>query len=148
VEHDHEKFMRLALEQARKIPTRPFGSVIVGQDTGEVLAVGVNQSEDSPIWHGEMDAIHRGATEGRVNDWSRAALYTTAEPCPMCAAAALWAGLGAVVYGTSLPYLARHGWWQIDIRAEEVFRRTPGHGTRLVGGVLEDECNQLFHGGR
>ena len=36
------------------------------------------------------------------------------------------------------------GWRQIDIRAEEVARRTPFRNTRVIGGILEQECNALF----
>ena len=49
-------------------------------------------------------------------------LYTSADPCPMCQAAIAWAGIGTVVHGSSIPFLAAHGWWQIDIRAEELIR--------------------------
>jgi tRNA(adenine34) deaminase len=51
-------------------------------------------------------------------------LYTTAEPCAMCQSAVEWAGIPIVYYGTSIPYLRKLGWHQIDIRAEEVVRRT------------------------
>jgi len=36
------------------------------------------------------------------------------------------------------------GWWQIDIRAEEVVRRTPFRRSTVLGGILEAECNALF----
>jgi tRNA(adenine34) deaminase len=35
-------------------------------------------------------------------------------------------------------------WRQIDIRAEKVARRTPFRNTRVIGGILEQECNALF----
>ena len=56
------------------------------------------------------------------------------------------AGIGTVVFGTDIPTLVRQGWSQIDIRAEEVVRRTPFADCRLVGGVLRDECDALFAG--
>lgn len=40
--------------------------------------------------------------------------------------------------------LKQLGWKQIDIPAEEVTRRTPFAQCRLIGGVLEAECDQLF----
>jgi hypothetical protein len=49
-----------------------------------------------------------------------------------------------VVYGTSIPFLQGLGWWQLDIRAEEVVRRTPFRRTAVLGGILEAECNALF----
>jgi len=141
---DHEHFMRLAIEQARNVPHLPFGSVIVDTRSGEVLAEGFNRSADSPTFHGEMDVINRLAAKGPREDWSPLALYTTAEPCPMCQGAIEWAGIGLVVYGTSIATLQELDWWQIDIRADEVIRRTPFRQTRLLAGVLENECDALF----
>jgi tRNA(Arg) A34 adenosine deaminase TadA len=62
----------------------------------------------------------------------------------MCQSAIEWAGISTVYYGTSIPYLQSRGWRQIDIRAGEVARRTPFRQTRVIGGILEFECNALF----
>jgi tRNA(Arg) A34 adenosine deaminase TadA len=62
----------------------------------------------------------------------------------MCQSAALWSGIGTVVFGTSIRTLQRQGWRQIDILAEEVVRRSPGWNCVLIGGVLEPECDALF----
>jgi tRNA(Arg) A34 adenosine deaminase TadA len=62
----------------------------------------------------------------------------------MCQSAIEWAGIPLVVYGSSIPFLQSLGWWQIDIRAEEVVRRTPFRRSTVLGGILEEECNALF----
>jgi tRNA(Arg) A34 adenosine deaminase TadA len=77
-------------------------------------------------------------------DWSELALYTTAEPCAMCLSATAWAGIPIVCYGTSIPDLQDMGWNQIDLRADEVARRTPFRAIRVVGGIPESECSALF----
>lgn len=136
--------MRRAITLAKQIPQLPFGAVIVQRATGEIVAEGFNRSSESPTFHGEIDAINRCAALHRAIDWSELDLYTTAEPCPMCQGAIEWAGIATVYYGTSIPYLKDRGWCQIDIRAEEVARRTPFRQTRVVGGILALECNQLF----
>lgn len=141
---DHEAHMRRAIAQARLVPRLPFGAVIVRRDSGEVLAEGHNRSAVSPTYHGEIDVINRLASERAPSDWSDLVLYTTAEPCPMCQSAIAWAGIGAVVFGSSIPFLTRLGWHQIDIRAAEVIRRTPFRDMVILGGVLESECNALF----
>jgi len=140
----HEGFMRRAIALARRVPQLPFGAVIVRRATGEIVAEGFNRSSESPTFHGEIDAINRCAAAHRSIDWTELDLYTTAEPCPMCQSAIEWAGIATVYYGTSIPYLKDRGWWQIDIRAEEVARRTPFRQTKIVGGILESECNPLF----
>lgn len=142
---DHAHFMRLAIEQAKKVPKLPFGAVIVDSRSNKSLAEGHNRSKDSPTFHGEIDVINRlAASPERPEDWSPLVLYTTAEPCPMCQSAIAWAGIGATVFGSSIPFLQELGWWQIAIRAEEVIRRTSFRRMALLGGVLEEECNALF----
>lgn len=140
----HETFIRRAIALATQNPSAPFAAVLVAIETGEILAEGVNRHTENPTWHGEIDAINRCA-EARLDvNWGGLRLYTTAEPCCMCQGAILWAGIPEVVYGTSIRTLKRLGWNQIDITAEEVTRRTPFANCRLIGGVLEVECDQLF----
>lgn len=141
---DHARYMLLAIEQAKKVPNVPFGAVIVDVRSGAVLAEGYNRSKENPTFHGEMDAINRLAAQHSAPDWPSLVLYTTAEPCPMCQSAIEWAGIGMVVYGSSIPFLKELGWGQIDIRAEEVIQRTSFRKTALLGGVRAEECNQLF----
>jgi len=139
-----EDYMRLAIAMAQNIPQFPFGAVIVRRPTGEVLAQGFNRSANNPTFHGEMDVINRCAADHSPIDWTELDLYTTAEPCPMCQSAIEWSGISTVYFGTSIPFLQSHGWRQIDIRAEEVARRTPFRQTTVIGGILEFECNALF----
>jgi tRNA(adenine34) deaminase len=139
-----DDYMRLAIGMAQKVPRYPFGAVIVRRTTGEVLAKGYNRSSRNPIVHGEIDVINRCAAAHAPVDWPTLDLYTTAEPCPMCQSAIEWEGMATVYFGTSIPFLQQHGWRQIDIRAEEVARRTPFRNTKVIGGILEQECNALF----
>jgi tRNA(Arg) A34 adenosine deaminase TadA len=129
---------------AKQVPALPFGAVIVRRATGVIVAEGHNRSSESPTFHGEIVVINRCATDHPSIDWAEVDLYTTAEPCPMCQSAIEWAGIPTVYYGTSIPYLQRLGWNQIEIRAKEVARRTPFRQTTVIGGILAEECNPLF----
>lgn len=141
---NHEAFMRRAIALAAQVPEFPFGAVIIRRADGYCVGEGYNQSALNPTFHGEMVAINQCAQRHRHADWTGFDLYTTAEPCPMCQGAIEWAGIGTVYYGTSIPYLQQQHWRQIDIRAAEVSARTPFHKTRIVGGLLEADCNALF----
>jgi len=143
-ELDHESYMRRAVALAARVPDRPFAAAIVDRDTGAVVAEGWNRSDENPTWHGEIDAINLLVASAAGIDASGLVLYTTAEPCPMCQGAVLWTGIGGVVFGTSIRFLLEIGWWQIDIPADEVVRRSPGRRCTVVGGVLEADCNELF----
>lgn len=139
-----EEYMREAIAMAKRAPEVPYGTVIVDTTSGAIVARGVNRHAENPILHGEIDAINRCAAEYPGINWSELALYTTAEPCAMCQSAVEWLGIEQVYYGSSIPFLESQGLRQIDIRAEEVARRTAFRATRIIGGVLELECNALF----
>lgn len=142
--NDHEHYMRRAIELAANVPDFPFGALIVDRDSGKILSEGWNKSSINPIFHGEMDAINQLVLYSPGNSRDQLALYTTAEPCPMCQGAILWTGIQMVVFGTSIRSLQKMGWRQIDILAEEVVRRSPGWRCTITGGVLEHDCDALF----
>src|SRR5471032_1424723 len=98
----HEQFMRICLEigvEADKEGNMGVGSVIV-QD-GKIVVRGRNQirTARSPLIHAEMDAIADACRNLGTDDLSGATLYTTMEPCPMCAGALLQAKIGEWVVG-------------------------------------------------
>jgi tRNA(adenine34) deaminase len=135
----HEACMALAIDAAAGADA-PFGTVIVARGTRDVLRAGRNRSKTSPLLHGEMDAL----LNGPAVDWTRTALYTTGEPCPMCMSAAIWAGIPEIVYATSIATLTRLGAPQIALDADTVAAAAPFHECRIVGGVLAGRTDALF----
>ena len=101
-----DKYMEIAVEEARKGIRAghggPFGSVIVKD--GEVIGKGHNQViiNNDPTCHGEMMAIHAACKKLGAFDLTGCELYTTAEPCPMCAGAVRWANINRVYYGCNI----------------------------------------------
>jgi tRNA(Arg) A34 adenosine deaminase TadA len=144
MELDHHHYMDRAIALGLRKPRAPFGVLVVAAGSGEVLAEGLNAVEDSPTRHGEMVAIDAWAAAHGSRDEGESVLYTTAEPCPMCMAAILWARIEVVVFGSSIPHLVREGWNQIQIRAAEIVRCAPFASCQLIGGVREAKCDQLF----
>ncbi|WP_150135030.1 nucleoside deaminase [Streptomyces hyaluromycini] len=139
----HARFMSLAIEQAHRNARYPFGAVFV--HSGRVLGRGVNASAENPSYHGEMvamaDYVRRAGNQG----WAATTLYSTAEPCAMCMSACVWAGVGQVVWGTSIEELGRTGLVQIAIPAAEVARAaSPFYSPELLGGVLAGTTDALF----
>ena len=86
-----------------------FGCVIV-QD-GKIIAEGANRvvAENDPTWHGEMEAIRKACKAEGSFKLRDATLYTSAEPCPMCMAAAYWAGVKAVYYAAQVEDALQYG---------------------------------------
>ena len=141
----HEAAMRLAVAAAKANPFYPFGAVIVGVADRAVLAQGVNSGKTNPILHGEIVAINDYATRHGNQGWADGILYTTGEPCPMCMSAIVWAGIGGVVYGSSITTLAEVGIAQVMIGAIAVRDAAPFYRGRIMGGVLRAETDALFH---
>jgi tRNA(adenine34) deaminase len=140
----HEEMMRLAIAAAAGNPAYPFGAVIVRVSDREILATGVNQGMTNPTFHGEIVAINDYVARHGNLGWGEAVLYTTGEPCPMCMSAMAWAGLGGVVYGTSIEMLREVGINQIMIPATTVIGAAPFYHGLIVGGVLHAETDRLF----
>lgn len=76
----------------------PFGAAVVRD--GQLIAVASNQvlADNDPTAHGEIVAIRKACKHLGSYDLSGCILYTTAYPCPMCLAAAMWANLDEIVY--------------------------------------------------
>ncbi len=143
----HEALMRKAVEVAGRNPSAPFASILFDTEEDRVVIEGINRSSQNPILHGEIDALMRYAENG-LDRWSRLRLYTTAEPCCMCQAAIIWAGIPEVIFGTSIERLASSGWNQFQLKATEVAETAPFAQCKIVGGVLEDVCDRLFEAAR
>ncbi len=140
----HERYMRLAIEEARKNPAWPFGAVIVRPDTGEVMARGVNDSRVNPTLHGEIACMNDYVKRHGNLGWAPLMLYTTGEPCPMCMSALVWAGIGGVVFASSIDSIRRAGIEQINITARTVIEQAPFYNGALLGGVLATETDRMF----
>lgn len=81
---------------------RPFGAVLVAAD-GAVLAEGRNEvaSSGDVTAHAELVAIRRATDDGYVSRFAGAVMFASGEPCPMCAAACVWAGVTRIVFAAS-----------------------------------------------
>ena len=122
----------------------PFGALIVKTDTGEVLMKALNAvaKENDPSSHAEVRTVRLAAKKLKSRSLAGYTMYTTCEPCAMCMANALWAGLDRVVFGATIKDANRHC-RQIQIPAKEVARRSDMKCV-VEGPVLRAECYGLF----
>ncbi|MFO9661717.1 nucleoside deaminase [Legionella pneumophila serogroup 1] len=137
-------FMAATIEVATTNPMAPYGAIVVYDDK-EILLKSVNSAHNNPLMHGELSVIHKLFDNGFEGDVSKLSLYTTAEPCPMCAAAIYWAMIPKVVYGSSITFLHELFGRQIQVGAEDILSKTPDfYSCHVIAGVMVEECNQLF----
>jgi len=79
----------------------PFGAAVVRD--GEIVATGYNRvlTDRDPTAHGEIVALRRAAQILGPRFPKGCVLYTTSQSCPMCVAAAIWAGIEKIYYGAA-----------------------------------------------
>lgn len=122
----------------------PFGALIA-RGNGEVIVAVHNtvRADCDPTSHAEINAIRRACRQLGTIDLSGHVLVTTCEPCPMCAAAAHWAKLDAVVYGATINDAVAAGFNELRLPCSSLFQQGESP-TNIYPGVLQDECRGLF----
>jgi len=150
-----ETMLRLAFDVARRSRAagdHPFGSVLADPE-GKLLmeqANGYTSEGGDRTAHAERLLASRAARSHDLAFLARCTLYTSAEPCAMCAGAIYWAGIGRVVYGQSETALkAQTGAHEenptLDLPCDIVFAAGQ-RATEVVGPLLEDEAAALQAG--
>ncbi len=144
---DAERMRALAAWTMKTMETPnpvPYGAEIFGTNDGKSLMRAANavRAEHDPSAHGEIHTIRLACQKLQSASLRGYTLYTTCEPCPMCMACCLWAGLDRVVYGATIADAAKYG-HQILIPAAEVAKRTDMHCV-VNGPVERDACLLLF----
>ena len=144
MEDRDKKFMELALEKAtaaKEAGDVPFGAVII-KDGQVIVAVGNSEHADQDVTkHAEMKAVS-AASKKLGRDLSGCTIYTTVEPCPMCAGAIFHSCISRVVYGMSrddLPHLFRTRTVRLWHLAEDWHYKP-----EVVGGVLKEQAIEKF----
>lgn len=98
----HEKYMKIALEEAKKAFNEgevPVGAIIVKD--GHVIAKAHNEVEKkgSILYHGEILAIQEASQKLGNKFLNGCVLYVTLEPCTMCSGAIINSRIDTLVYG-------------------------------------------------
>ena len=148
-------FLRQAIELAREARgdgRHPFGALIVNE-FGETVAAALNNAvrpAGDPTQHAETLACADAAKRLSEAELAKCTLYTSTEPCAMCAGAIYWIGLGRVVFGLSETGLMRYTGSHeenptLDLPCREVFAK--GQKKIAVSGpLLEDEAGAVHEG--
>ena len=153
-----KKFMRLAIEEAKRAGDRgdyPIGAVItrVNGKSETIIASAGNRvkTSGSSIKHVELEML-KYVSSGYGRYLPDFVLYSTHEPCAMCAGACVWSKIGAVVYGVSQEdidsYGRQHGneiyKWRACLISCQFVLKKGNHNIPVVGSFLRKECQKLF----
>ncbi|HEU5238449.1 MAG TPA: tRNA adenosine(34) deaminase TadA [Pyrinomonadaceae bacterium] len=139
---DHERWMREALRAAQEARARdevPVGSCIVS--AGELVAVAGNRTRTDcdPTAHAEIIALREAAV--RIGNYrlAEAIVYSTIEPCAMCAGALIQARVPLLVYGATDEKAGA-----VESHFQICNSPRLNHRVQVVKGVLEPECRELM----
>jgi tRNA(adenine34) deaminase len=152
------KFMELAVAEAKRAGDRgdyPIGAVITRLiDRREVVIASAGnrvKTSGSSIKHVELETL-KYVSSGYGRYLPDFVLYSTHEPCAMCAGACVWSRIGAVVYGVSQEDIAAYGracgtedykWRACLIPCQLIFEKG-NHIIPVTGGFLRKSCQELF----
>jgi tRNA(Arg) A34 adenosine deaminase TadA len=149
-----EHFLRRSFDVARRAMSHgnhPFGAILVDENRNVLIETenGYMPAHDG-TGHAERLLASQACTTLDADVLRNATLYSSAEPCAMCAGAIYWAGIGRVVYGLSEHRLravtGNHPENPtLDLPCREVFK-SGQRATEVVGPLLEDEAEALHAG--
>lgn len=133
-------------ESAKNLETGhggPFGAVVVKD--GVIVGRGHNEvlKNNDPTCHGEIQAIRDACRSLGTYDLSGCELYTSAEPCPMCLSAIIWANIKAVYYGNSAKDAAAIG-FRDDLIYDFIKRGCADEGTLALRQMGREEAIKIF----
>ena len=138
-----DKYMRMAINEAKKGINSshggPFGCVIVKD--GIVIAKAHNTvlKDHDATCHGEVNAIRKASKKLGTHDLSGCILYTTAEPCPMCLGAILWANIDKVFYGCNIADTE-----EIGFRDSKFYNLTDEEKANFIKELDRKQCLKLY----
>jgi tRNA(adenine34) deaminase len=140
--NEDEKWMNLALEQARKAEDQgevPVGAILVKD--GLLVAKAHNQPilTNDPTAHAEIQLLRIAGSKLKNYRLTGTSLFVTLEPCAMCLGAMMNARIERIIFGAHDPKTGVCGSSENLIDA-----RCFNHRINLVSGVLENESKQLL----
>lgn len=137
-----EDFMKVAIAEA-KLGDAPYGAVIVKDNKIVAQAHNTVKTDSDPTAHAEVNVIRSLTKKLKNPSLEGYTLYASCEPCPMCTAVCIWAGISEIIIGASIKDLIESGVSQIDITSEEIIDKGFKQ-IKITRGLLKEESLQLF----
>jgi len=147
------RFLHRAVQlaaDARAHGNHPFGAVIVTADGIEVEAENSVLTHKDPTGHAETNLVRKAGAILTPAQFANCTLYTSTEPCAMCAGAIYWAGINRVVFALGESALiamtaSNPDEQTLDLPCREVFARGP-RTIEVIGPVDFPEAVAVHDG--
>ena len=143
---DFESYMRIAIQEAqqsRAEGNKGYGAVVVFEDQILGQAHDTAITESDPSLHAEVNAIRQAVKTKSDSDLCGAILFSTCEPCPMCASLAVWTNLTTIVYGISIEETSQMGKSRIHVSTQHIVDNSPCL-LEIIPDILHDDCKMLY----
>lgn len=144
-----QTFMRRAIALGREAGVEkrsggPFGSVVVDRE-GKIVGEGANRvvTSHDPTWHAEMEAIRNACASLKSRTLEGCVLFASGEPCPMCLAAAYWAGVDGIIHASTVDDAAKYGGF-VDSFLYDEFARPASARQIPVLAMLREEAVEVW----
>jgi tRNA(Arg) A34 adenosine deaminase TadA len=131
--------------RAREHGNNPFGALLAIDDKIIASAENTVNSDRNPTSHAEMNLVQLAVKQLTTAEIAEATLYTSCEPCAMCAGAIYWIGVRRLVYALSSDELARLTGGNLVVHCREVFDRARDK-VEVAGPYLTDEALKVHDG--
>jgi tRNA(Arg) A34 adenosine deaminase TadA len=147
---EHEALIRATLEiaqRARDHGNHPFGALLADEQ-GQILIEAENTvvTERDCTGHAETNLMRMASARYDVEFLAGCTLYTSTEPCPMCAGAIFWGNVGRVVFGLSMQGLyaliGEENTESLFLPCRQLFARGK-KPVEVIGPVLESEAARV-----
>lgn len=145
------KFMKIAIKEARKCVKEgnyAYGAVVIKNN--KIVGIGrqMSHSNQDASSHAEIVAMRNASKNLGTMYLKDCIIYTTNEPCCMCAGMVIWSRVKGIVYGTSVKDLMRY--WKKEGNKQKLMNcknvlKSYGYDCFVIGGFMREYCKDLFN---
>lgn len=146
--HVDERLVRQAIDlarQAREAGNHPFGALLALDGRVVLTAQNTIATDRDPTAHAESNLVTDAIRRLTPDQIRRSVLYSSCEPCAMCAAKMYWAGIRSIVYALPAEQLGALAARDFVVPCRELFSRSR-EAIQIVGPMLIDEAREVHLG--
>jgi tRNA(adenine34) deaminase len=140
MKHPNKKVMEELIRYTKNYTKygNAVGALLVKGNKIIAKAVATVEKDKDPTSHAELKVISKVCKKNKNYHLNGHYIYSTLEPCPMCASAIVWARIKGVVYGVKNQNI----FGRLNIPAERIFKTSP-EGIEVHSKFMEKECFDL-----
>ena len=142
---NQENFLRESIKVANDAVqhgNHPFGAILVLD--GRIILSAENSviTDKDVTCHAETNLVSLASKQFSRKELKKSTLYASTEPCPMCATAIYWSGIGRIVFGCPETGLAKYAGQHFNLTIRDLFKNC-SIPPEIIGPILQDEAEQI-----